>query len=301
MPEGSKELWRFHFKNASGQELETLVANRDETSADIKRTARGVRYFQRVKDKDGFVLSEQTYAEDGEMVIRGFQRRLDRTLLSEVKSDSSVGTITIFKYWWDGKSLFQKTVLESASSYSIEDYHRSGIIWVKYSGTSPSNGWTRFEEYEGGKLVRIREKNSTGPRITVFRQDGTIQYIQQFVDVDYYDSGSVYLRSVQEFATDGKTVARTITMTEAGYIYASHVEIPNTDGSVLTRDLQVDGFISHQETRKASGEVVDKLDYGAFDHLEVIDPSRLHMPDVPSPTNIYLQTENDPKARIQEP
>jgi hypothetical protein len=275
----------------------------------------GTKLSSHLENSRGTVLHEVKYAADGKTVVEGYHNRDDGTRLKTITHDDKANTTTTVTCWWDGQSVFSTQVVNADGSFTNEMHHKNGAIWMKRTGTS-SGVVTREETFDTNGVLQFVSEPQPGAMtlVTGYRPDGTMKSKQTFYVSTYYYGGGGQQRtliSVEEYAADGKTLARKITTgaTNSGYGYwygggyPDTVETHNADGTTVVHKVRYDGRVSHEEIRDATGKVTSQKDWTWSDTdapTEKIDSSLITY-SVADPQQTWSQTEQSSQFRDPAP
>lgn len=209
--EAQGEYLKRHFKRSNGTFIETVIYYQDGGQGTVKyRPDSTYQTFTRVA-KDGTLLSESTYDTAGKLVVAGWEKRPDLTMLWQTETLPDGKLKTVF-YWRDGKQPFSVRIRD-VKNYTVDmTYYRAdGGLWAHQFGPNGSPPQQEEVYQPGDKLLRTVVRPADDRTVVQnFRPDGTLYFVQKWaVSASEYHY-SVYLNQTVVYNADGTAPAMTI-------------------------------------------------------------------------------------------
>jgi hypothetical protein len=315
MPVDSPEYLERHFPGPDGKDLRTFIEYRNgDTGVKLYRKDNTLADWT-VTFRAGDSRLHAVYAKDGVQIVFGYEFRPDRTTKWQASNTDGVAQITTFYY--DGTTKFSVVNRKIGDTMQDASYFRKdGKPWLHQVASGTSSTTPQLEEVwdKDGNRVYVRQmaaKDGKSVDVTYYRPDGTAAYTQHWVEhtysgyggydgeYGYYPSSNTVIKSIDEFATDGKTVARTIENTDDGSAVAT-VTVHSTDGTSVVYSV-TNKEITHVDNKDAAGRVVHGSDVkpGSV-KLEIGDDLTKALPTAPKPTEYWKTQESDESKRGED-
>jgi hypothetical protein len=310
MPETSTEFMRKHYVNAKGMDVELEIFYRNgDRGHQYYRDNGSLREFKVTFGSDESVRMHAFYAEDGKVITGGFRLRADRTMMwkTDMKSDGDIVTTT---FWYDGKTVFAEEHRRIGND-KIETlyYRQTGAFWLRQV-TSTFNLTTALEEELRNEEGVVQYTRVSTDAVIRYGADGVPAYKQIYSTYTTYYPGDYYgggeggsservLKQIDVYRPDGKTLARTITMSYDGSRVDS-LTVYNDDGSKTVTSTRYDGTVSSVEEIAADGTKGKKTEYTSGDNRRInvdITAYKIPEPKMVDPWAVWQKLEANPAER----
>lgn len=310
-PETSTEFMRKHYVNARGVDVEMEIFYRNgDHGHQYYRENGSMREFK-VTFQTGGVRMHAFYGPDGKIITGGFRLRDDRTMMwqTDMKSDGDVVTRT---FWYDGKTVFAEEHRRVAGDKIETIYYReNGTFWVRQVTSTYSLATALEEELRNEEGVVLYTRTSTDAVIR-YNAAGVATFKQTYSTYSTYDPGDYYgggggtservLKAIDVYNADGKTVARTITMSYDGSRVDS-LTVYNENGSKTVTSTRYDGTVSSIEEVAADGTKGKKTEFTSEQNRRInVDISEFKIPEpkMVDPWASWTAKEANPAERANQ-
>jgi hypothetical protein len=211
------------------------------------------------------------YAPDGLQVISGYELRADRTM--EWKATNTEGLVEVTTFYYDGATIFSVAHQKIGDVVVDTRYYRMDHTrWAHHQGSKYAPRDPILDELfdaNGNMVYSSRDETGGKTTVTYYRPDGTIAYVQNWAmysdsgmsgEGGYYGGGEYsyayqVLKSIDEYAADGKTIRRTVQKTDDGTKVATITEFAE-DGKKTVSTVNHDQFVTKVESFDKDGKLV---------------------------------------------
>jgi antitoxin component YwqK of YwqJK toxin-antitoxin module len=301
-----------HTKGANGNIARTdIIYDNRDTGVKLYRE-NGKLAEWTVEYRMGGTKLHVFYAEDGLQVISGYELRTDRSM--KWKATNTNGLVEVTTFYYDGATIF--SVAHQKIGDVVVDtryYRKDNTRWAHHAGSKYAPRDPSLDELfdiNGNMVYSSRDEAGGKTTVTYYRPDGTIAYVQNWAmysDANMSGEGGYYgggeysysyqvLKSIDEYAADGKSIARTVQRTDDGTRVATITEF-SADGTKTVSTLNSDQFVSTVEVFDKDGKVVSAKPRTGGAKVEVSSDLVKTLPVPVSPVDFWTDQEKNPEKR----
>lgn len=300
MPESSNESLRRQIFDESGDQVESQILYRDGEKAVTKYRSGGAKNEYLRYGKDGKLRIRMVFANDGQTVQQGIERREDDTLKWELlrNKDGSGRRIT---YWYDGKRVFSEEIFLPDGSTETAFYHKNGKLWSKLWQRLDKSSRQEFFKIDGGKAHVIERFNDGAEQLSYFDDQGKLYLRQSRVlrPSSWGNSQNLELSTIEEIDPSTGEIRRRITLENNGWAVAQ-TETFTPDGGRILRVWRSDGSYHREEVYDASGKRVRVKDFANQKPTEYVDRNKFSRPYGVDPQQNWDLQERYPYYRSED-
>lgn len=293
MPPESGENQRIYKSTPDGTLVEMTIDYRDgRLETYTFRPDKTVIRKQEFYPYTGVLKSTTEYATDGTTVVSETLNRGTGTLELTRKTLAD-GTMETTRYRVDGKRLHSVTHEKNGTLVDATFYAQDGKT-LRATARSVNANETEVKFYNAaGQVEKIRTSKTTSGgyssnveyTISVLRADSTVAYKQSWSGYQSSYYRSISLKTVEEYAADGKTLTRKLTFNYSGSSVQEAVVYENGVKKTV-RTYRWDGTLETEKTYDSTGTVTATQNHTSSENLK----------ETVAPELIADQSGDDPLA-----